>query len=425
MKPIAMQSILTFLVILLATGTVVGQTVTDPEGAPGQSPAAPADGADIPMEESGFAVEVLASPAAEESSSPSLSAAGNSVILSWLEGFSGGEPSLRFASWRGAHFSLPGGVRSARDILAAPDDPPVVLPLADGRLVAQWVSKGASSTDIMLSVSTDLGARWSEPVRPHPGVPGAERAFASLLDLGDDGIGVLWLDGRALTGATGGATALYFNRLTAEGFVGEVLIDDRVCDCCPTAAVQCGERLVAFHRDRDEDEIRDISVNTAIEGKWTPSRTLHEDGWLMPGCPVNGPAAAARGDQVAVAWFALVENLPRVQVMFSTDGGETFEEPVRVDSGLPTGKPDLAWLPGGSVLVAWLEGRPGARTEIVMREVSPDGTMRQTVDLTTPRPAPSGRPQLAGVADGALVAWTEVNRKPTLVVAHVTRKEER
>jgi hypothetical protein len=66
-------------------------------------------------------------------------------------------------------------------------------------------------------------------------------------------------------------------------------------------------------------------------------RTLHADGWKIDYCPVNGPAAGAIGDTVAVAWFTGAQDTSRVRVAFSTDAGATFSAPVRADDGLPAG----------------------------------------------------------------------------------------
>ena len=34
-----------------------------------------------------------------------------------------------------------------------------------------------------------------------------------------------------------------------------------------------------------------------MNGEWTAPATVFSDGWHIPGCPTNGPAVAARGEE--------------------------------------------------------------------------------------------------------------------------------
>ena len=65
------------------------------------------------------------------------------------------------------------------------------------------------------------------------------------------------------------------------------------------------EGPVVVYRDRSEaeKEIRDISIVRLKGKKWSAPRPVFQDGWRLNGCPVNGPAVAAAGRRVAVAWF--------------------------------------------------------------------------------------------------------------------------
>lgn len=57
---------------------------------------------------------------------------------------------------------------------------------------------------------------------------------------------------------------------------------------------------------------------------WSEPAVIHEDAWQIHGCPVNGPAIAADGRRVAVAWFTAAEARAHVKAALSTDGGATF-----------------------------------------------------------------------------------------------------
>ena len=73
---------------------------------------------------------------------------------------------------------------------------------------------------------------------------------------------------------------------------------------------------------------------------------------------MNGPAIAASGRRVAVAWFTGAANTQRVKLAFSGDSGEIFGEPVTVDDGSPVGRVDVVLLDDGSAIVCWLEKLP-------------------------------------------------------------------
>ena len=87
-----------------------------------------------------------------------------------------------------------------------------------------------------------------------------------------------------------------------------------------------------------------MSVIRFNKGRWAEPRTLSADGWEIQGCPVNGPSVSADGRKVAVAWFTAAKETPRVKVIFSTDAGATFGQPIQVDEANPVGRVDVSIL---------------------------------------------------------------------------------
>ena len=138
---------------------------------------------------------------------------------------------------------------------------------------------------------------------------------------------------------------------------------------------------------------------------------VHDDGWEIAGCPVNGPAITASGEEVAVAWFTGAGDVPRTNLAFSKDGGASFGAPIVIDDGSPLGRVDLLKAGDGSVVVVWLEGTGGEGAEVRLRRVTPDGDVTESVAVsTTSAERPSGFPRLAQTGDGALLlAWTDVS----------------
>ena len=165
-----------------------------------------------------------------------------------------------------------------------------------------------------------------------------------------------------------------------------------------------------------EDETRDIQAARLEDGVWTTPVTVHADGWRIDACPVNGPAVAAHGDTVAVAWFTAPDQ-PRVRLAFSSDGGRSFEPPLEVARGKVVGRVDVVLLQDGCAVVGWLDA---AANGAVIRAQPFDraGPMAAARDIATSNVArSSGFPQMVKVADGLLFAWTENGSTPAVRTA--------
>src|SRR5690606_7437425 len=80
-------------------------------------------------------------------------------------------------------------------------------------------------------------------------------------------------------------------------------------------------------------EIRDIRIVRFDGQAWTPPRPVHADGWHFAGCPVNGPAVAAQGPRVWVAWYTEAGGWPELRAAVSQDGGDSFAAPVTLVRG--------------------------------------------------------------------------------------------
>jgi hypothetical protein len=167
-------------------------------------------------------------------------------------------------------------------------------------------------------------------------------------------------------------------------------------------------------------ERRDIALLRHVDGQWSEPVAVHEDGWILRGCPVNGPAIDARDDDVAVAWFTAAGGTPRVRIAFSQDGGRSFGPPSDVDEGAPHGRVDTVLLPDGSALVSWLaDGRDGA--VLTIARVRSDGTIDARWPIATSSAARSaGFPQMSRVDDTLLIAWTE-DRSPSRIRTFAAR----
>jgi hypothetical protein len=170
------------------------------------------------------------------------------------------------------------------------------------------------------------------------------------------------------------------------------------------------EGPIVAYRDRSDTEVRDISIVRLLKGRWTAPRIIYADGWEIHGCPVNGPSVSADGRKVAVAWFTGAKDVARVKLIFSTDAGQTFGQPIQVDEGHPAGRVDVEVLGDGSALVIWLENTANG-AEIKVRRVQPDGTREEAKTLTISSAArASGFPRMARAGNAVIFAWTQPDK---------------
>src|SRR3546814_4957902 len=104
-----------------------------------------------------------------------------------------------------------------------------------------------------------------------------------------------------------------------------VEVDATVCDCCGTDVAVTARGPLLAYRDRTVDEIRDIHVARLEDGAWRTLPAVHADNWKIAGCPVNGPAIAAAGNDAIVAWYSAANDVPKLQVARSRSEEHTSE----------------------------------------------------------------------------------------------------
>ncbi|MEM7415444.1 MAG: sialidase family protein [Gemmatimonadota bacterium] len=378
-------------------------------------------------------------PAGLFSGEPFLSASEELVYMSWLERTDESDPALghdlKLSTWDGSDWSEPVTVQQSDAFFVNWADFPSVRPGPGRTLWAHWLERGAAGGydyGVRVVHSRDGGATWSTPWTPHDDDSPTEHGFVSMVSDAER-VGLVWLDGRNFVDGPDGTTAtremtLRYRTAGADVEPGaETLLDGRVCDCCQTSAAMTSSGPLVVYRDRSPDEIRDIYVARMVDGHWTEGTAVHDDGWYIEGCPVNGPSVAASGDDVAVAWFTGAADTARVKIAFSGDAGATFSPPVVVDDGDPSGRVDVSLRSDGSALVTWLERVPveddpeSTRAEVRLRRVHPGGTASESRVLSaSTADRASGFPRLVETPDGSyLLAWTDASQEWARV--HVTQ----
>jgi hypothetical protein len=364
----------------------------------------------------------LAPPPPPGATLPNLAADGKGRLwLSWLEPREGGGHRFRLSSIDLARpasgtpaWSAPVTVAEGTNFLANWADFPSVFAASDGTLAAHWLERGAGRGEygIRLRTSKDGGRNWTAPITPHRDPPApVEHGFVSFFEAPGAGLGLAWLDGREMAGGHGegahGSMTLR-SAFIANGQAGpEQLIDPKVCECCQTSAARTSDGVIVAYRDRSDGEIRDIAVSRFSGGRWSAPAVVHADDWKIEGCPVNGPAVAAVGNDVAVAWYSMKDAQPKVQVAFSAAGG-SFSPPARLDSATTYGRLALVMPAADRAIVSFIE-TAADRPQLILREARRDGrtgTPLAVGPMTHARA--SGFARLALIGKRLVVAWLDV-----------------
>ncbi len=295
-------------------------------------------------------------------------------------------------------------------------DLPSVTALAGDHWVAHWLEMAGPLTysyHVVMAQSFDGGRTWSAPVKPHTDGTPTEHGFVSVYPR-EGKVAAIWLDGRKTGGEHGGdpqasGMTLRSAVIDADNALHEEQeIDGLICDCCQTDVAITAEGPVAVYRDRTVDEIRDIYVARHTGGRWQTGAALHDDNWRIAGCPVNGPAIAAHGEDVAAAWFSVPDQGPAVRIRFSQDSGANFGPAVKLAGDGALGHVDVVRLEDGSAVVSWLQASAAGLGNLVIRRVSPAGTTGPVLTVANGAPARSV-PQMAISGDDLVLVWTEAH----------------
>ena len=363
-------------------------------------------------------VDVLPTPAAPDSGMYALTTAGDGhSYLVWIEPLASGGHALKFSRFRGAAWQPATEIARGANWFVNWADHPSLTAAANGRLFVHWLvntghASGSYGYAIRVATSIDEGRTWTTSFEEGLRNVHDYSGFLSFLPTAR-GVDAVYLT--PLAPDDEGSVAhdhIKTVGVASFGVDGAVLsrqiVDGDACSCCSTDMAETSAGPVAVYRDHDAGEIRDISIVRRVDGKWTSPAPVHRDGWMIPGCPTNGPAVAASGARVAVSWFTAAGDEAQVKVAFSADAGATFATPIRVDGGRPVGWADVLLVDDGRALVSWLERTGEGTGEIRMREVTPAGASAQ---VTTVAATSSGRaagiPMMARDGDAVLVAWRQ------------------
>lgn len=370
-------------------------------------------------------VRELGTPAGIGTAEPNLVRGRDGLVyLSWIQKNPDTSHTLFVSRFDSAGWAPARPVGSGRNWFVNWADFPSLAVGEGGAMLTSWLERSGEDTyayDVKLAVSRDGGRTWDEPLTPHNDKTETEHGFVSLVALPDREFAAVWLDGRQMVKPDGPMT-LRYARIDAEGKLrDEELIDAKVCDCCQTSMVRCGDgSLAVVYRDRHDDEVRDIAVLRRTVDGWSRPSPLHKDNWKIAGCPVNGPSLDSFERTVAASWFTMeAGDSARVYVAFSDDCGQSFDAPTRIDLGGALGRVDICLVDRSRACVVWLQPDKG-ETKIMMRVVTSDGKTSNPITVArTSAQRDSGFPRIAYTGDKIIIAWTDTDAGPRVRAAQI------
>lgn len=343
---------------------------------------------------------------------------GDGAVLSWMERNDDGA-FLRYSVLQQGAWGPSATVIQDEHMFVNWADLPAVTPIGDQSLLAHWMSYTAEAPyayQVLTALSHDNGMTWSEPVSPHTDGTPTEHGFVATYPA-TDGLGLVWLDGRNTPDA---GMTLRGATLKSDGSLSdETQLDDMVCDCCQTDVAVAKTGPVAVYRNRTDDEVRDIYLTRFVDGSWQPGTPISDDGWVIAGCPVNGPTIAAVDDLVVVTWFTAANNEPKVKTALSTNSGKSFSEPIEIASNGVSGHVGIALIDKNTYVISWMESGKDGNYAINLRARTVDGQLGpvRTVGRTS---VARNVPQMLRVGDKLMLAWTdEINDLSKVVSVEV------
>lgn len=349
-------------------------------------------------------------------------------ILSWLEP-DGNQRVLKYARFEADAFGPAREVVRHDRMFINWADFPSVTPVTDSLWFAHWLKRRPDSGayDVAASISVDGGESWSDAEQMNEDEAVAEHGFVSVFPW-DAGIAAFWLDGRDLANWSFDepdallGTSLRLARYDAAGTVASrEIIDPLVCDCCQPDVAVAGNGPIVAYRDRTQDEIRDVVVRRWVDGSWSAPVQTGQEGWFIEGCPVNGPAIAAAGNEVAVSWFTAPDNRGRVRYARSSDGGASFDEAIDVDSDGAYGQTGIVLDPDGRAVISWWRRAPEGGLDLMVRSYRADGTAEADLEVAHETVgSPVDVPQLIAADGGYLIAWTSFDAGGTVRLARLS-----
>jgi hypothetical protein len=386
----------------------------------------------------------------------SLAAQGTTVVAVWSAALPAGPTDIYAAVSRdsGTTFGPPVRVNSTEgDAKVNGEQAPRVV-LTRGRrtspgIVVVWLAAGKPAGTTLMTARSDDGGKTFGKATLVPGSDAAgSRGWQSAAADPEGVVHALWLDHRGLAApapagaappspapagaaadqthaghmaapaATKDPVAMAQKSALYTSVVGDDMsahaITNGVCYCCKTAIVAgANGKVFAAWRQVYPGSVRDIAASISNDGgrTFSPPVKVSDDGWVLNGCPDDGPAMAIDGKgRLHIVWPTLVagpSGAPALGLFYASSAdGRTFSARQRVPTeGMPH-HPQIAVAADGTVTVAWDETGGGSKQVVFARGVSDAAGQLQLTRVPAAAPIPGTYPVVVATPEGMLGAWT-------------------
>jgi hypothetical protein len=291
------------------------------------------------------------------------------------------------------------------------------LALSHDRVFLTWARSHPKATpdkpfssELRLSRSTDGGQTFASSVRVNDDDAVANHSFDALHVASDGTVHIAWIDPR--DGKKDPGTYITHSRDHGETVGKNQKIDEDTCVCCRTAVTTApdGTLYVAW-RKIYEGNVRETVVARSTDGGQTFSEPVivGHDRWVFAACP-HRPASIGTDalGRVYVVWYTEGnDETPAVYVAVSDDRGQTFstKQQLNVSKGTFPDHPQMAVDGLGRVVVLWEEQSPVRREVVVSCSLDRGQTFSRPQKLNDKKAqTPSVSVNAAGLVG---MAWME------------------
>ena len=361
---------------------------------------------EIPIEEISFLYD-------KSNAQPSLVSNNGILSLTWISSDKDMNAELNFRQFKDGDWLNPMTLAVGSDWFVNWADFPTHA-ISGDQVLTSYLKKSAGGSytyDVFLSLHNLSGEKVKEDFILNTDGFKAEHGFVSIVAKDDEGFLITWLDGRNTVenDANGNhkPMTIRFAEVTNNGdIINENELDASVCDCCQTSITNTDKGPLVVYRNRSEKEVRDIYVTRNIDSVWETPLPVHNDGWVIYGCPVNGPKVVANSNNVAIGWFTASNAKPKVNLSFSELYGSSFDDPININDHDAIGRVDVAFLNEQEVLVSYMEVED-FETYLRIKKVSINGDVSKPITISKINGGrSSGVPQLEILEDDIFIVWT-------------------
>jgi len=344
---------------------------------------------------------------------PNLVSYDGTLSLSWISSEQDNNASLHFSQLKNGKWIKPQKIADGSDWFVNWADFPAHA-INEDLILTSYLKKSDSGTytyDVLLNLRKLNGEKIKQDFLLNTDGIKAEHGFVSIIPNNNKGFFITWLDGRNTVEKKPDGDhkpmTIRFAEVSNKGdIINESELDAAACDCCQTSIANTNDGPIVVYRDRSDKEVRDVYSVRNINGVWEDPNPVHKDGWIINGCPVNGPKVASNSKNLAIAWFTASNGNPLVNLSFSKNNGASFDKPIKINDVNAIGRVDIAFLNDDEAIVSYMEV-DDAGTYLRIKKVSVNGKVSEPITISKiDGGRNTGVPQLEIINNEIFIVWT-------------------